>query len=287
MNFIELYNSFINKSDLEWLIEHKLVSEEKECPLCSQPMKLQISRKTYRCNKRTCRIEESVFKGTFFFNSHLSVRTIMLLFYGIVYGMSSEMLEREVGVSNITVASFKKLFRQLIQTLFEYRNDSWIGGYGRIVQIDEMVVGKRKYNVGRMPATNNQRWFIGGIDTVSNEVFYTFIENRNRNTLYNAIMSHVRLGSIIHTDSWSGYNKIDQTFEHHTVNHSTNFVENGIHTQNIEAINGAVRRLLRKNGTNSGNKDLQFVEYMWRKKNIGKKDNLFEQFLSDLVFLID
>ena len=46
-----------------------------------------------------------------------------------------------------------------------------IGGYKHIVQTDEMYVGHRKYNKGRSPASDNQCWFVGRIDTKTKNIF--------------------------------------------------------------------------------------------------------------------
>ena len=92
---------------------------------------------------------------------------------------------------------------------------------------------------------------------------------------------HQSLEISIYTDSWKGYNDIDEYFKHRIINHSKEFVNGNIHTQNIEATHSAVRRILRIDGSNSGNKELQFNEYVWRKKNQGKID-LFEKFIKDL-----
>ena len=138
----------------------------------------------------------------------------------------------------------------------------WIGGDNHVVQIDEIYIGRRKYGRGRRPARQNCCWYVGGFDTVTNDIFYERVYRRNSATLKKVILSHVRLDSIIYTDSWK---VIDKIFEHYTVNHSIQFMNGEVNTQKIESINGALRRHLRRNGTHSGNTELQIKEYVWRK----------------------
>ena len=91
-----------------------------------------------------------------------------------------------------------------------------IGGVGVIVQIDEALVGKRKYHRGRVVP---ELWVVGMIDSNDN-VRFELTEKRDRETLERIIIHHVRAGSTIHTDGWPAYNELSLlTFDHHVVNH--------------------------------------------------------------------
>ena len=71
-------------------------------------------------------------------------------------------------------------------------------------------------------------------------------------------------GSVIMSDGWGAYKKINQhladhNFQHFSVNHKKNFVDpkdKNIHTQNIENLWGELRRFLKKYGRNT-RKNLQ------------------------------
>ena len=76
-------------------------------------------------------------------------------------------LNHETGLSAKTIVKFNKLFREVI---IEHIlcNSQPIGGPGIIVQIDETLVFKRKYNRGR---NIQQIWMVGGIAPETNNFF--------------------------------------------------------------------------------------------------------------------
>ena len=65
------------------------------------------------------------------------------------------------------------------------------------------------------------------------------VDKRDADTLLPIIQSVVQPGTIIHSDQWRAYYRIQEKLhlEHATVNHSVNFVdpETGVHTQTIES----------------------------------------------------
>ena len=79
-----------------------------------------------------------------------------------------------------------------------------IGGPGKIVEIDESMIGKRKYNRGRLV---KGKWILGGVERGSGECFLVECENNHRDhhTLTRLIKQHVRPGTVIITDGWRGY----------------------------------------------------------------------------------
>ncbi len=53
------------------------------------------------------------------------------------------------------------------------------------------------------------------------------VRNRKAETLLSIIYDHCNEGSLIHSDSWSSYNKITEflNLQHETVNHTVNFID--------------------------------------------------------------
>ena len=84
------------------------------------------------------------------------------------------------------------------------RNPYKIGGVDVIVQVDESVMSKRKYHVGRMV---KEVWVFGGIDQ-HGKAFLVTVEDRTMPTLERLIKKHIHPGSIIHSDSFRSYNGI-------------------------------------------------------------------------------
>ena len=66
------------------------------------------------------------------------------------------------------------------------------------------------------------------------------VQRRDAATLLPIIQQHVRPGSIVWSDEWAAYRRVQQlpsVAQHSTVNHSIQFVDptTGVHTQNIES----------------------------------------------------
>lgn len=98
-----------------------------------------------------------------------------------------------------------------------------IGGPGKVVEIDEAKIGKRKYEKGRVI---EGKWIFGGIERGSSRLFVVPVEKRNRDTLLNIIQEYIEPGTTIMSDQWKAYQTLNhQGFHHFTVNHSYNFVD--------------------------------------------------------------
>ncbi|CEF60065.1 Transposase, ISXO2-like domain-containing protein [Strongyloides ratti] len=88
-------------------------------------------------------------------------------------------------------------------------------------------------------ALETEECVIGSVEkTEERRVSAVPVEKRDSETLLDVIKKHVKLGSIIHTDFWRGYERIEKKlgFKHCTVNHSVSFKDpdTGIHTNTIE-----------------------------------------------------
>ena len=147
-----------------------------------------------------------------------------------------------------------------------------IGGPGKIVEVDESLAGKRKYNRGRLV---KGKWLLGGVERGSNDCFLVECQNNHRDhhTLIRIIKQHVRPGTIIISDGWKGYVNLDRHGYHHEdVNHSRNFVNpaTGAHTNTIEGCWFHVKRHLQRGiGWLRSDPDamaLALAEFMWKRR---------------------
>lgn len=98
---------------------------------------------------------------------------------------------------------------------------------------------KAKYDGGRR--ASKEQWVFGLSDTSAKPAitYMQTVDKRDADTLLPIIQSVVQPGTIIHSDQWRAYCRIQEKLhlEHATVNHSVNFVdpETGVHTQTIES----------------------------------------------------
>lgn len=146
-----------------------------------------------------------------------------------------------------------------------------------IVEIDESLFTKRKYQVGRVVKSP---WVVGGIDIISKEAFFVEVIKRDSETLRTIILEKINPGSIIVTDEWRGYWGLEELGYHHlTVNHSINFVcpRTGANTQLIENTWGVLKRKIRTRSLKANNDlSLIFAEFAFKQKYL---DESFDKIL--------
>lgn len=112
----------------------------------------------------------------------------------------------------------------------------FIGGEGKIVEIDESKFGRRKYRRGHRV---EGQWVFGGIERDSGNSFLVPFESRDQKTLVPIIQKYIRPKSIIISDCWKAYARLNKfNYTHLTVNHSKNFKdpETGACTNKVEGL---------------------------------------------------
>lgn len=223
----------------------------------------KIDNYCFRC--LTCRKFHSIRKGTFFKNSKLSLYQILMLSVYYSEGLSNqELLKKQFDIkSNSTIVDWKSFIRDVFIN-HQILHSNMIGGPGVVVQIDESLMCKRKYGVGRI-LINQDLWIVGGIDDQGN-MFMEITNRRTKSILRDIISRNVVPGSIVVTDGWKGYNGIEDDYLRQIVVHDNSFVNaEGYHTNRIEATWGACKRLFRH--VTNKKRELVFsylCEYMFR-----------------------
>ena len=86
--FWAIYSGKFDKL-IELAQNHGVLLKERECPTCKNLCRLDLNRKQWRCDKsyvagkrrrKRCSFSVSVFKGTWFANSHLDIETKVIVF---------------------------------------------------------------------------------------------------------------------------------------------------------------------------------------------------------------
>lgn len=99
------------------------------------------------------------------------------------------------------------------------------------------------------------------------------VATRDAATLLPIIQRHVRPGTIIWSDQWAAYNRVQHlasVAQHETVNHSIEFVNptTGVHTQNVESYwNRAKMKIKRMKGVHDQMLTSYLDEFMWRERH--------------------
>lgn len=140
-----------------------------------------------------------------------------------------------------------------------------MGGSGKVVEIDEAKIGKRKHNRGRII---QGQWVFGGYERGSGRIFIVPVKDRSEATLMTEIHRHILPETTIYSDSWRAYNSISQhNYIHFSVNHSENFVDpvSGCHTQNIERVWRDMRGAIPRYGINDKHFKCYLAEFLFKR----------------------
>ena len=220
----------------------------------------------WRCSR--CKDQISIRNGSIFNNVKLSLGKTLMLIMCFAQGQIIEDARRALmwssDASEIAVTTVVRLYDRLRARIAEHvSTQGLIGGPGIIVQIDEALIGRRKYNRGRLARGT---WVLGMI-AENGDVRFEIIENRSAVTLEAVIVRNVAIGSIIHTDEWRAYSRLCELgYTHATVNHSERFVSpEGVHTQRIESQWRQIRRVTSRGGIHHDDIKSYLAEYVWRR----------------------
>jgi len=211
-NARKLYKALDSLSDEQfetWFTNMGLLPFNRTCE-CGGLMRVREREggrgRTWRCSKKTsgkvCNKEMGYMTGSFFEGSHLSLKEVFQLSYYFARNTHTQEevqfdMRREDGstVARQTVVDFKNFFREVCEAYFS-RHPVIIGGPGKVVEIDETVITKRKYHRGQLRA--EEQWFFGGVERGSSDrCFLVPVERRDAATLLPIIARHVLQGSTI------------------------------------------------------------------------------------------
>jgi hypothetical protein len=202
----------------------------------------------------------------------MALRSIISFFYEWAQNTPQKRIQHELEIAEKTAMLWARTCRSIAAFYFESLNkEGMIGGPGTILEVDETLVAKRKFNVGRLV---EQQWLFGGIlrstPGAKFECFLELVSDRSRPTLHGVLKRRVRQGTYICSDSWAAYGDLTVLgFGNGKVNHSLHFVnpnDRNVHTQSIESLWGHLKKQLRqKCAFNRDYLDEYICEFLYRK----------------------
>lgn len=268
--FLTLCNNY--DSLVQFLIEQKVVRDTMNCIKCKKQLILDREKLKFTCNsasyvknrnkkkiKTQCAVKIRAFRNTWFEHIHLPIQTVCLFiaYHIMLRPPRQQFIMHELNISSSTAVDWASFCRELC-TLWVEQHSVQVGGEGTVVEIDEVKIGKRKYNKGRLVTG---QWIFGGIERTSKNVFIQPVEDRTAETLLAVIKKWIKPGTTIISGAWKSYNCLNsQGYKHLIVNHAMNFVDpdTGAHTQNIER----AWRDTRANIPRYGNRSYHYVGYI-------------------------
>lgn len=291
------------KATLEWCASHGLLKNSMRCPnpncpFLAMPGNAQSQCKLYRYQTVSdgyrwfcshCRSVKSVRDGSFFAKSNLTLKQIVLLVYCWAQKFPQWITQKETGISSDqTTVDWYNFCREVCKS-YLINNPLVIGGLHpngdrKVVEIDESLFFKRKYNVGRF---RPDHWVFGGVERGTGKCFLVEVPDRTRVTLQNFIIQYIHPGSLIISDGWASYARISQiqgqNYDHKVVNHSINFVDPNdpnVHTNSIEGLWAHMKKKLRDQfGTSNALFVSHMHEFIYRNYHRIQKREFFNQFL--------
>lgn len=226
----------------------------------------------FRCTR--CRSTKSLRKSSFFEQSKLTLAQILYITYCWAAKVSVMSAVYMSGVCRNSISQWYQYLRELCSKELIECTDYFLGGPGVVVQIDDSLVAKRKYNDGRIV---EQRWIFGIYDTEKKVGHIQLVNDRTADTLIPIVQNNVHPGSTIYSDKSSAYRQLeDLGFQHVTVNHSENFISptTGTCTNAIKAYWSRVKRSIRLHWLSRRDQlPLRIDEFLWRDRLSSKTYN--------------
>ena len=258
-----------HQEGLEQFIQYGIIVPPVVCEKCGSKLSRHEDKRlsdgfSFRCVKGSCHKSYSIRYRSWLQHVRIGLEIMFKLMYMWCYQFTSKQICHELNLFKLTVSEKFQSFREVCK--IEFAKHEVIGGQGMVVQIDETLIYKRKYDRGRFPA---QVWVFGGIDE-QGKIFLEVVQQRNAQTLTEVLLRRVAPRSIIYSDEWRGYTNIPDHFEHYQVNHSQNFVNpvDGTNTQRIEGTWSVLKRVLRMKGTRKCDDiDGYLSEFIFRSQN--------------------
>ncbi|XP_039301676.1 uncharacterized protein LOC120356894 [Solenopsis invicta] len=222
---------------IDFLIQHGILKNIVKCSQCGSDVNINKETLLYRCQKRytvkdkhkkrlskCCTFNKSGKAGSWFDRSNLDVVTVckIVACFLMLRHPRQDDSQEETGVSKPVIVDWFNFCREVC-VFWADKHSEKLGGPGRIVEIDETKLGRRKYNRGRLI---KGQWIFGGYERDTKKIFVVPVEDRTTDTLLKCIKEWVLPGTTIVSDCWKSYDCLQhEGFQHLTVNHSYNFVD--------------------------------------------------------------
>ncbi|KII64006.1 hypothetical protein RF11_08817 [Thelohanellus kitauei] len=209
---------------IHYLRSKNLLSNGERCPKCRQSMVLinnddskSKDGQVWRCFKSKCDKARSVRHRSFFKRSKLSLGKLLMILHLWAKQYPLILIQEDFDFSKQTIIDWARFCRDLCVEYFINNMHTKIGGSSKIVEIDESLLVRRKYNTGRLL---KQQWMFGGIERSSEgerRFFIEFVDERTEEVLSEIILRRIDSGTKIISDGWKAYQNLARLGYQHEV----------------------------------------------------------------------
>ncbi len=290
LDFVVVSNYSDDLKVLDLFVKYGPVTREVDCERCSSKCKISWGKRSaegntkpvYRCHKRGCTWRKSVFKGSIFEGTKLSLPQIWHLIAGYVRNRNNSFGE-VMNISEHTASGFRQKINRKVQELLAEPEHAIIGGKGKVVQADETMVisGQRSSHLKALPDCPSNLpdnfpgaiWVVGAVvqGEGNQPIWAEVVPNRKAETMIEVFRRHVKPETFLLTDGHLSYPLVAKALncEHHAVIHNDGVIcqETGTNTQKIESFWAFLKHLLDKQwGTDRAHADLFVSEVVFYKR---------------------
>jgi transposase len=256
---------------LEWLWTTRYAPDGKhaDCPKCElrrefKRYETSQQRQSWTCT--ACGFHLHPTAGTIF---HKSSTSLHLWFYAMYLmtstrcGISAKQLERELGVTYKTAWRMFTLIRNELMV----DDDEPLSG---AVEADETYVGGKRRNgkTGRPGRGDRKKTPVFGMVERGGRVVASKVPDASALSLMPQIEKRVLPESVVYTDEWRGYGRLERSgYQHRRIHHAQEiWVMGDVHTNTIEGFWSLVKRGVAGTHHAVSAKWLQgyLNEYAWR-----------------------
>ena len=240
-----------------YMIEVRWPDGKVQCPACgSEKVTYLAKQRRWKCYSKHPRPQFSAKVGTIFEDSSLGLDKWMLAMWLIANcknGVSSCEIARHLGITQksawhmlqrirlaMQVGSFEKLGGEVEV------DETFIGGKAR--NMHKAVLAKRVNKFATPRTGRNQttgKVAVMGLLERRGEVRAMVIPNTKRHSLHGEVSQHVQPGATVYSDALRSYNRLEEEYVHHVINHAVEYVRGHVHTNGIENFWSLLKRSLK------------------------------------------
>lgn len=247
-NLIELNKYFSTEDKARKYIEKLIWNSKPVCPHCGNEKVYKFSDgKRYKCANSKCYKKFTVTVGTIFENTNIPfIKWINALYLSTSHkkGISSHQLAKDIGITQKSAWFMLSRIREMLKSDAPHllsghveADETYIGGKATNKHILKRIE-LRKAGTGYIHHTA-----VFGMLQRDGKVFTQVVNEASGLTLKPIIREKLAKGSILITDGFGAYHKLNEEYQHEIINHEKQvFVKGSFHTNTLEGFWSHLKR---------------------------------------------
>ncbi|CAL4087952.1 unnamed protein product [Meganyctiphanes norvegica] len=273
---------------IRWLQQHQLLKSEMKCDSCEQFMTWKYNhwdmkwkdKYFWKCENSKCSsvyCTKTIRAGSIFDGSRLFLKQWLLVMYKWSKNIGSSATSKQMNISRKTIMSYYSFLRDICEVYFK-ENPIKLGGPGIHIEFDVFCLSPSYSNKQKCKHRSEHQPPILVLCIIDTECtpsigYMEVVKTRDVDLLIPIIFKVVQPGSIIHSEDWREYNKIQALSDMgrtHSVNQSVNFIDANCECEHKQAIESYWNKhksyYTAMKGTRRSNLNSYLKELMWHER---------------------